>query len=131
MQASGLFSHKNVAYFEYDFAKHGGAVGEITVPGDVIPEGAIIKEGLVHVKAAVTSGGSATLQIKALTTDDILASTAEAGLTLNALLATVPVGLAASSIRVTSDIIALVFTVGTAALTAGKIVVALEYIVTA
>jgi hypothetical protein len=131
MQASGLMSHKNVAYYEFNFAKHGGAVGAISVPGDVIPAGAIIKEGLIHVKTAVTSDGSATLQIKALSTDDILASTAKSSLTLNALLATVPVGTAASSIRVTSDITELVFTVGTADLTAGKVVVALEYIVTA
>jgi hypothetical protein len=131
MQSTGLENAKKVAYFEYDFAKHGGAVGEITVKGNPIPAGAIIKEGLIHVKTAVTSSLAATVQIKALSADDILASTAKATLALNALVATVPVGTAASAIRVTSAITGLVFTVGTGDLTAGKIVVALEYIVTA
>lgn len=127
-QDNALISSKRVAVYEYDFAQHGGAVGAITVYGDVIPAGAIIKEGIVHVKTAVTSSGSATLQIKALTTDDILASTAKASLTLNALIATVPVGTAASSIRVTSAITALTFTVGTEALLTGKVRVYLEYV---
>jgi len=128
MQNIGLETGKKIAFFEYDFAVHGGAAGDIEVEGTPIPSGAIIKEGIIHVKNAVTSGGSATLQIKALSTDDILASTAKASLTLNALIATVPVGTAASSIRATSNITALTFTVGTAALTAGKVMVALEYV---
>jgi len=128
MQSVGLEINRKIAVFEFDFAKHGGAVGAIVVSGTPIPSGAIIKEGIIHVKTAVTSDGSATLQIKALTTDDILASTAKASLTLNALVATVPVGTAATSIRATSNITSLTFTVGTAALTAGKVCVALEYL---
>lgn len=128
---SGLISAKHVSYFEYDFSRHGGAVGGITVYGDPIPSGAIIKEGIIHVKAAVTSDGSATVAIAALSANDILAATAKASLTLNALVATVPVGTAASSIRVTSNITSLTFTVAVAALTAGKICVALEYVITA
>jgi hypothetical protein len=49
-------------------------------------------------------------------------------LTLNAILATVPVGTAASSILVTANITGLVFTIGTAAFKTGKIAVHLEYI---
>lgn len=128
MQNCALDVTRKIAFYEFDFAEHGGAVGNITVYGTPIPAGAIIKEGIIHVKAAVTSDGSATLQIKALSTDDLLASTAKASLTLNALLATVPVGTAATSIRATSNITSLVFTVGTSALTAGKVLVALEYI---
>lgn len=131
MEQSGLMEGVRVAYYEYDFSRDGGAVGAISVEGDVIPSGAIIVDSIAHVKTAVTSAGSATMQIKALTTDDILASTAKSSLTLNALVACVPVGTAATAIRVTSNITSLTFTVGTAALTAGKICVALQYIMTA
>jgi len=131
MKTSGLENAKKVAYFEYDFSIHGGTAGDITVYGDPIVSGAIITSGMIHVRTACTSAGSATVAIKALTSEDILAATAKASLTANALIDTVPVGTAATSIRCTSTIQALTFTVATAALTAGKIVVALEYVVTA
>ena len=131
MKKTGLATSKGVAYFEYDFSKHGGAVGAITVSGDVIPEGAIITSGIHHITEAVTSGGSATVAVKALSSEDLLAATAKASLTLNALIDTVPDGAAANMIRVTSNITALTYTVAVAALTAGKIVTALEYVVTA
>jgi hypothetical protein len=125
---TGLECCKKIAVFEYDFDKHGGAVGEITVYGPPIPAGSIITDGRIHVKTAATSGGSATLQIKALSTDDIVTSTAVSALTLNAILATVPTGHAASSILVTSNIRALTFTIGTDTFLTGNIAVALEYI---
>lgn len=132
MQESGLSSAKKVAYFEYDFAKHGGAVGDITVEGDVVPADAVITGGGIHVKAAVTSGGAATMAIKALSAADILAATAKASLSLNALIETVPVPQTGSTwIRTTSALTALTFSPAVAALTAGKVVVALEYFVTA
>ena len=132
MQEHGLESSKSVAYFEFDFATHGGAVSAITVAGSrPIPSGAVITSGVIHVKTAATSGGSATVAIHALSSEDILAATAVASLSLNALLDVVPDGAIANMIRATSNITALTFTVATAALTAGKIVVALEYFVTA
>lgn len=127
---SGVENYKKVAYFEYDFSSDGGAVGDISVGGAVIPAGAVITSGVIHVKTAVTSGGAATVAIKAVGANDILAATGKASLTLNALLDTVPDGAAANMIRVASNVTALTFTVGTAALTAGKIAVALEYVVT-
>lgn len=130
MQASGLESYKNVAYFEYDFGKHGGAVGDISVGGDALPAGAIITGGLVHVKTAFV-GATATMAVKALSSEDILAATAVASLTLNALFAVVPVPQTSNTwIRLTSNLTALTFTVATAAFTAGKAVAALEYLIT-
>ncbi len=126
----GLESKKGVAYFEYDFAKHGGAVGDITVYGDGIPKGAVINNGIIHAKAAITSGTAATIAIKAIGSEDVLAAYTGASLTLNALKAVVPVGTAATSFRVTSSINSLTFTVASVALTAGKAVVALDYWVT-
>ncbi len=131
MKGSGLSSNKKVAYYRYNFAKHDGAVGAISVPGDPIPAGAIICGGRIHVTEALTSGGSATIAIEALSTADLKAATAVATYALNAILATIPVNTAASDIRVTANITALVFTVAVAALLTGKAVVALDYIVTA
>ncbi len=131
MRASGLESYKGVAYFEYNFAKHGGAVGAIAVQGDSIPVGALIPGGAIHCKAACTSGGSATVAIHAASAGDILTAPAIASLGLNALVATVPVPQTANTwIRVATAITAVNFTVAVAALTAGRIVVALDYYIT-
>lgn len=133
MENAGLESALNVAYFEYDYSKHGGAVGDITVYGDGIPSDAIIVGGMIRVKTAVTTGGdplTTTVAIKAVSSGDILAATAVNSLTLNALLDTVPDMSAANAIRLAAAINSLTFTVATAALTAGKIVVAVYYIVT-
>ena len=108
MQRQGLEPAKRVAYFEYNFDRDGGAVGDIDMRGDALPEGAIVTSGMVHVVAAVTSDGAATVALKLLGAGDILAATAKASLTANALIDTVPVG--------------------TAALKTGKIVCALEYL---
>lgn len=118
------------AVFKYDFAKHGGVVGAITVTPKLLPKGAIVwGPGIIHVITAVTSAGAATMQIMAVGADDILASTGKASLTLNALLDTVCVGTAATAIRCTVAT-QLTFTVGTADLTAGVIAVALPWTMT-
>lgn len=128
MQRQGLEPAKRVAYFEYNFDRDGGAVGDIDMRGDALPEGAIVTSGMVHVVAAVTSDGAATVALKLLGAGDILAATAKASLTANALIDTVPAGTAATAIRVTTAGAKLKATVGTAALKTGKIVCALEYL---
>lgn len=130
MRHTGLATRKGVAYFEYDYSRHGGAVGDIEVEGDEIPKGAIITSGLHHVVTAVTSAGSATVAVQALSSEDLLAATAKGSLSEDALVDTVPDGTASNMIRVTSNITALTYTVAVAALTAGKIVTAVEYVVT-
>ena len=128
MIRKGLEPNKRVAYFEYDFAMDGGAVGDITLRGDRLPNDAVITSGMIHVNTAVTSGGSATVALKVLSAGDVLAATAKTSLTLNALLDTVPVGTAATAVRTTSAGLGVTMTVAVAALTAGKITVALEYL---
>jgi hypothetical protein len=83
-------------------------------------------DGIVHVKTACTSGGSATIAIQALAAEDILAATAVASFSLNALLDVVPVGTAATMIRCTAAT-QLTFVIATAALTAGVISVGLRW----
>ena len=125
MQNSGLSPMKYVADFRYDFAKDGGAVGDIEL-GPYLPVNAIITSGMIHVETAATSGGSATVALKVNTAEDVLAATAVGSLTLNALLDVVPVGTAATAIRTTA-LKKLTMTIATATLTAGKIRVVLEY----
>lgn len=119
------------AVFEYDFDKHGGAVGDIVVTPKLIPKGAIVwGPGIIHVKTAVTSGGAATVAIQLASSEDILAATAKTSLTLNAMLDTVCDGTAANAIRLTAAA-QLTFTVAVDTLTAGVIAVVLPWTMTA
>jgi hypothetical protein len=126
---NGLENKKRTAYFEYDFAKHGGAAGNINITGSGIPVGAIINNGIIRVKTAVTGGAAFSIALRAVGANDIKTATTAASWAANALLPTVPVGTAATSKRVTATVGAinkLIMTVVTG-LTAGKFVVALDY----
>jgi len=127
MNRQGLEPTKRVAYFEYDFASDGGAVGTISLRGDRLPNDAVVNDGMVHVNTALTSGGSATIALHILNAADVLAATAVASFSANALLDVVPVSTAATSIRATSGGLGLTMTIAAAALTAGKFTVAVEY----
>lgn len=129
MEQSALENYVKVAQYEYDFAKHGGAVGAITVGPKLLPAGAKIFQGFVDVTTAVTSAGAATIQLMVTGADDIMASTGKASFAANALLDIVPVGTAATMVIVAAAA-NLTVTVGTAALTAGKFTVNLLYVVT-
>lgn len=107
----------------YDFAEDGGATAD-TVKLATIGTGIIITKCTVHVETACTSGGSATVQIGPTTADadGILAATAVASLTANHVVQTA----AAQGLYVAADD-TIDVVVATAALTAGKINVYLEY----
>jgi len=127
MGTGRLENEVQVSYHEYDFARDGGVVGNIALRGNYIPKGAIIMDGLIDVETAITSGGSATCALQLEAANDILAATGKASFTLDAKLDVVPVGTAATSVR-TTDKKKVVMVVAAAALTAGKITVALRYI---
>lgn len=131
MQLSGVENNLRTSYFQYDFAKHGGVTGNIVVTGDGIPAGAIIMNGVIRINTAVV-GESSTVAIQAVQANDILAATAEASLTLNALLIAVPdFATVAHMITLAAAINSLTFVVGTADLTAGKVTVALQWCLSA
>lgn len=118
----------------WDFAVQGGAVG--TIPLDVLlPEGAIVTGGFIHVLEAVTTSASGTLSFGLNTNVDLLAATAVGSLTLNAVLPLIPSftasgtnPVAASSpLRLTAER-ELKAAVATGALTAGKVAIYLEYV---
>jgi hypothetical protein len=131
MQETGLekFSNLGVAVFEYDFATHGGAVSTIVLTNDYVPDDAIVLGGMIEVKAACTSDGSATVAFHLLSSEDVLAATAVASLTLAAQIDTVPVWTAATALKMTAAT-QLSCVIGTAALTAGRIFVSLIYVLT-
>lgn len=114
----------------YDFATDGGAVSTIALRGDKIPSGAIILQSYVNVATGTTSGGAATVSIGVETATDLRAANAHDNattqlsttgnkLTLNTRAA---VPLATTADRDIS------IAIGTAALTAGRFSVLVEYI---
>lgn len=120
------------AYFEYDFDTDGGAVGEIDLRGTPIPAGAVVLPGHVIMETDFTSGGSATVAIGSAKTDSttidadgFLTATAYGSFFTNGYKVTVADDLTGTT---DSDIIATI-TVATAALTAGKFVLLLPYVV--
>ncbi len=120
-----------IAIFEYDFAVHGGAIGAISLENDVIPDDAVIIDGFIDVKTALTSGGSATIGFFNMNTGDIKAQTAVASYSVGAILDVVPDGAAANMVKSEYDVNHyLNMVIEDAALTAGKLSVCLRYIVT-
>lgn len=128
MERRGLEPTKRVAYCEYDFSVDGGAIGDIPLRGDSLPEGAVVTGGMVHVNAACAGGASATISLKVESAADVMTATTMAGMVTNALIDVEPDGTAANAIRTTENGRQVVATIATAALTAGKFVVALEYL---
>lgn len=112
----------------YNFAVDGGAVGDITLRGDAIPSGAIITDVLIHVDTALTSGGAATVALKAESAADLNAAAAITGAPWSTAGAKRG-GLDADSAPVkTTASRPIQATVATAALTAGKFSVYVEYL---
>lgn len=106
----------------YDFAVDGGAVSVIDLIE--LQEAMVIHGGIVKVKTLCTSGGSATVElgIKAGDTDAVLAATAVASLTANAVFSNAA---ASTDLYVASGAI-ISMEIKVAALTAGKIEVELQ-----
>lgn len=114
-------SNKSVVKATYDFAVSGGAVGDISLDSWV-PPGAVITNVYSREVTSATSGGSATVTLSA-------GSTALTGATAIADVATGSIALASSATAVViSASSRLKITVGTAALTAGKVEYFIEYI---
>lgn len=133
----------NVQEYVYDFAEDGGAVGEIFLSSkagvDPIPTGAIIKRVTAKVLTAVTSAGAATLAWGNDDDPDGYSGTAiaKASLTANAVFNGYDNGAALlwddtndhpiDVAVINEDDGEVSVTIGTAALTAGKVVILVEY----
>ena len=128
MQIAPLENALKVAQFEYDFAKHGGAIGDITIDPKLLPAGAKILGGMIDVTTTFV-GATATIAFNVVGSADVLAATAVASFAVDALLDVVPVWTAATAIKVAANS-PLTMTIAAAALTAGKCTINLFYFVT-
>lgn len=116
----------------YDFSVSGGAVGVISLldcnsRAATLPKGAIITSAYIDVLTAPTSGGSATIAVgTGQAANDLKAALAIASYT--GIVAGIPVGSAATAVKLTADG-QLQISIATAALTAGKLNVIVEFMV--
>ncbi len=116
----------------YDFAVNGGATGAVTLKGidgqdAVLPNKAIVVDCLIDVITPGTTSASGTMSLSTgQVAADLKAALAAASYT--GLVACIPVGTAASSIKMTADR-TVVGLIATGALTAGKWNVLLYYII--
>ena len=105
----------------YKFSADGGAVGDISFKR-LLPAGAVVKALILHEIANFTSGGSATVTIKAgstaLSTAIAVASVATGTTALASSATAIPLAADAD----------IVMSIGTAALTAGELRVFIEYL---
>lgn len=127
-----LHRTRNVLKCVYDFSKSGGALGDIALLTDRgaaanLPKNAIIRRVMAYVVTGVTSAGSATLALKIVNSADLMAATAKATLVANAFVDGVPVSTAATAVGPLAALAQVKATVGTAALTAGKVQFFIEY----
>jgi hypothetical protein len=127
---SGLGIQK-VARGFYDFSVSGGAIGSYSLlPSDqLIPDKAIITQVYIDIITGMTStGGTGTIALTANSAGDLLVAV-DAD-TLSGVTSGVPVGTAATMVKCTADR-NIVLAIATAALTAGKIAVFVEYVISA
>lgn len=119
---------KCMAKGQYDFSVSGGATGAYNLlpETELIPAKAVITAVYFDTVTAPTSGGSATIALGVNTTTDLKGATAYGS--FSGITAGIPVSSAATSVKVTAAS-NLVMTIGTAALTAGKINVFVEYFI--
>lgn len=131
---------KNCLKAIWDFATLGGAASSINLLDEfgnaaVLPKGAYVTNVVAIVKTTATSGGSATLSLDALATADLMAATAVASLVSTAgseLIAGKPVGTKASWVGPITAVAGtnVTATIAVAAMTAGKIIFSIEYVIT-
>ena len=124
-QAANLEQKQDQAVWTYDFAKHGGAVGDIELT-EKLPIGAVCKEAYIITHEDLTSGGAATIALKVASTDDVLAATAYTNFVTTANQDTLLDGTAANMIN-TAAISKLTVTIAGAAVTAGRFSVVMNW----
>ena len=129
--SAAVIGQKQVLIATYDFAVLGGAQATVSLKDAntgldaKLPSGAVISTVMIDTITPFVSGGSATIAIGAVSTTDLKGALAYGSYT--GIVAGVPVGSAATSIKLTADK-TVTATIATANVTAGKINVLIEYI---
>lgn len=126
-----LHKTKNLLKVQYDFAVQGGAVGSILLNDDagnaaILPDNTIIVGGFIDIITAMSStGGNGTIALTANSAGDLKAAV-DAD-TLSGIVAIIPVGTAATHIKLTAQR-QITATIATNALLGGKFSLFLEYV---
>lgn len=125
-----LHKAKNVIRCTWDFAVQGGAVGSMLLLDDqgnpaILPAKAIITQVYSDTVTAVTTSAAGTLSLGANTAIDLLGATAAA--TFSGVQAGVPVGTAATMVKLTAQR-QIAAAIATGALTAGKVNFFIDYV---
>lgn len=117
---------KGILRVTYDFAVNGGAVGAIPL-AVTLPDKAVISRGYGDIITAFTStGGTGTIALGANTGNDLLAAV-DAD-TLSGQFDLIPAGAIANFVKATAARV-ITLTVATNAITAGKAIFFLEYVI--
>ena len=117
----------------YNFATQGGAVGDYNLKDSngvsvTLPAKAIVQNVMVHVVTALTSGGSATIDLNLQSANDLLAAEAVASFSANAKIQGIPDFATLADAVITSATRTLTLSVNVAALNDGKINVFVYYV---
>lgn len=120
----------HIAKAKYDFSVQGGAIGTGNLVGEdgksfVLPNKAVIVDCLIDVLTPATTSASGTIALTAQSAGDLKAALAAASYTGR--VACVPVGTAATVIKLTADR-TMTYTIATGAITAGKLWVYVYFI---
>lgn len=119
MPASALDDYVNMYVLSWDFARDGGAIGDIAFRGPQIPSGFRITSAFLETITGLTGGSNATIAIKLNAANDILSEVVLTNFAAAGVDPGIPVGTAATAVKATANR-TVYLTVGTAALTAGK-----------
>jgi hypothetical protein len=104
----------------YDFSKDGGAVSSLDVLK--VKDACVVRAAYMNVETTCTSGGSATVALGVSGGAELVAATAVASLSAGASIDGASIG---TTFKLAADGV-VQMTIGTAALTAGKIRIRLE-----
>ena len=123
-------SGKGKVTAEYDFDDAGGDIGTIFLPHDPLPIGAIVTNAYIENLTVPTSSGAATIAVQIEGADDIVAATAISGAPWSSTGTKdtdAPEPGTESSYIKTTALRQLAIVIATAALTAGRFKVVIEY----
>jgi len=118
-QTEGLNTGR-LAIFDYDFDVDGGSIGAITT-GVNLPAKAVIEKCFFRVETQLVDAGAGTLAVSCEDADNILTAADQTGVADGVFLASNITGTAANMVDDIAATCNLTYTIGGAALSAGKI----------
>ncbi len=118
----------NRVILDYDFARDGGALGDIALTGDTVPTGAYITDAQILTVTPLTSGGAATVAVTVEGAADVNAADVLGGAPWSAAGVYLgdKFGAPDAGVLTTADRTPKI-TIGVAGLTAGKFYLLLTY----